>query len=378
MPKQMPQSIVNPTPQKQQIDGARAALEKLRSIMDWSPKELYQHLEHLGYVGQQETRRRLCLMAYRHVRRLKDHFIKNIPLEQLPPKSNVLMAGPTGCGKFFLAELLFGKILQVPVVTIDITSFVETGYMGRYVSEILFDLLNTAQGNPYWAKMGIAVLDEFDKIAGAGSNIRFGGGGTTKDVSGYGVQRGLLKLIEGGMHEVSSKEPWGNQAEHSMETDCVGFVACGAFSGIKELATIEKDSDFGFRPSRQENRSGGVAHKLSPDDLSSVEIFTRYGFLPELIGRFSSIVHLNPLSRKDLMTILQKNVLPRYTEEFKREGNELSLPKKIMEDIVEKAIERKTGARGLALLLTEYFEEQAFECFGQNGGENIDYPRPPF
>ncbi|MCK5344986.1 MAG: AAA family ATPase, partial [Candidatus Heimdallarchaeota archaeon] len=201
----------------------------------------------MEYVGQEETRRRLCLMAYRHIRRLKDHYLKNIPIDKLPPKSNVLMVGPTGCGKSYLAELLFGKILQIPVATVDMTSFVETGYVGRYVSEILFDLLNAAQGNPYWAKMGICVLDEFDKVNGKGSNIRFGGAGTTKDVSGYGVQRGLLKLIEGGLHEVSSQGSWGHQAEKTMETDCISFVACGAFTGISELAVSERGSDFGFK-----------------------------------------------------------------------------------------------------------------------------------
>ena len=130
----MSPSNSQPTPPKKQIDYPRTALVKLRSVMDWSPRELYEHLEHLGYVGQQETRRRLCLMAYRHVRRLKDHFLHNIPLDELPPKSNVLMTGPTGCGKSYLAELLFGQILQIPVVTVDMTGFVETGYVGKYVS----------------------------------------------------------------------------------------------------------------------------------------------------------------------------------------------------------------------------------------------------
>ena len=115
------------------------------------------------------------------------------------------MVGLTGCGKSFLAELLFGKILQIPVVTVDMTAFAETGYMGRQVREIINDLVVAAEENPYWAKMGVAVLDEYDKIAGAKSNIRFGGAGTCKDVSGYGVQRGLLKLIEGGKQQFISK-----------------------------------------------------------------------------------------------------------------------------------------------------------------------------
>jgi len=276
MENQISQSAVNPAhKEKQQIDKAQEALVKLKSVMDWSPRELYQHLDHMEYVGQEETRRRLCLMGYRHIRRLKDHFLKNIPIDELPPKSNVMMLGPTGSGKTFLAELLFGKILQIPVVTVDMTSFVETGYVGRCVSEILFDLLNAAQENPYWAKMGICILDEFDKIAASGSNIRFGGAGTTKDVSGYGVQRGLLKLIEGGLHEVSSQGSWGHQAEKSMETDCIGFVACGAFTGIKEMAAIEHGSDFGFKPSRKHTRTQGIAYELSQDDISSVEVFSK-------------------------------------------------------------------------------------------------------
>ena len=378
MESQISQPAVNSAPQKQQIDKARMALTNLRSIVDWSPKELYKHLDHMEYVGQEEARRRLCLMGYRHIRRLKDHFLKNMPLDKLPPKSNVLMLGPTGCGKSYLAELLFGQILKIPFVNVDMTGFVETGYVGRYVSEILFDLLNVADGNPYWAKIGICIIDEFDKIAGAGSNISFGGAGTTKDVSGYGVQRGLLKLIDGGLHEVESRGPWGHQSEDSMETDCIGFVACGAFTGISELAANEHGSDFGFKPSRKHTRAQGIAYELSSNDLTSVEVFSKYGFLPELIGRFNSITHLHPLGRKELMEILKKNVLPRYKQEFKREGQKLSVPKKVVEEIVINAIERKTGARGLALLLTEYFERQAFDCFGQNIEDNIDYPSPPF
>ena len=137
MEKQAPQSKISPSLQKKEIDYARLALEKLKSIIDWSPRESFEHLEGLGYIGQDEARRRLCLMAYRHIRRLKDHYLRNMDLEDLPPKSNVLMLGPTGCGKSYLTQLLFGTILQIPVVTVDMTGFVETGYVGRQVPEIL-------------------------------------------------------------------------------------------------------------------------------------------------------------------------------------------------------------------------------------------------
>ena len=372
MEKQIAHLEIEPPPEKQQIDKAGVALERLKSVRDWSPRELFKQLEIMGYVGQEETRRRLCLMAYRHIRRLKDHFLGNIPTEKLPPKSNVLMVGPTGCGKSYLAELLFGKILGVPVATVDMTGFVETGYMGRYVSEILYELKNTAHNNLSWAKMGICVLDEFDKISGAGSNIRFGGGGTTKDVSGYGVQRGLLKLFEGGKHKIPGKGPVGSQPDEYVETDCISFVACGAFTGIKELALRNQGSNFGFKKCNNEAQAGGTAYKLTQEDISSVEIFNTYGFLPELIGRFSSIARLNPLCENDLKNILKRNVLPKYKQEFKREGQKLSVPHEIIEEIVKKAIERKTGARGLSLLLTEYFENQAFELFGKNSPDAAD------
>ena len=362
MEKRAPQSKISPSLQKKEIDYARLALEKLKSIIDWSPRELFEHLEGLGYIGQDEARRRLCLMAYRHVRRLKDHYLRSMDLEDLPPKSNVLMLGPTGSGKTYLTQLLFGTILQIPVVTVDMTGFVETGYVGRQVPEILSGLLSAAQDNPYWAKMGICVLDEFDKLAGAGSPLRFGGAGTTKDVSGYGVQRGLLKLIEGGTHEPTSAPPWEQQTP-AIETDCVGFVACGAFSGIQNLIPSNQHSAFGFS-SNTTSKNRKSEH--NPVKSATIEIFIQYGFMPELIGRFSSICHLNPLGYNELMAILKKNVLPKYRQEFEREGQTLDVPTKVMNGIIDQAIERETGARGIALLLEEYFEKKAFESFGQN------------
>jgi len=374
MEKQVPQSKISLSLQKKEIDYAQLALAKLKSIMDWSPRDLFEHLEGLGYIGQDEARRRLCLIAYRHVRRLKDHYLRNIDLEDLPSKSNVLMLGPTGSGKTYLTQLLFGTILQLPVVTVDMTGFVETGYVGRQVPEILSGLLGAAQDNPSWAKMGICVLDEFDKLAGAGSPLRFGGAGTTKDVSGYGVQRSLLKLIEGGTHEPTSTSAWEQQTP-SIDTDCVGFVACGAFSGLQNLIPSNQHSSFGF--SSNNNTSKNHKSEHNPVKNDTIEPFTQYGFLPELIGRFSSICHLNPLGHNELMAILKKNVLPKYKQEFEREGQTFDVPTKVMNGIIDQAIERKTGARGIALLLEEYFEETAFKSFGKkdnNRNNDIDIP----
>lgn len=266
------------------------ANRKLKAIKDFSPKELYDKLGKTGYIGQEETRKRLCLMAYRHIKRLKDHYIRKIPLDKLPQKFNVLLMGPTGCGKTYLAELLFSHILKIPVLTVDMTCFVETGYVGKYVTGILFDLIHTAEGNKHWAKMGICVLDEFDKIACTG-------GKASKDITGFGVQRGLLKLIEGGLHEVTGRGPWGNQPFDTVETDCLGFVACGAFSGIENLMVRNNNSSFGFGPSSSKETSEHSEHKCS-SEVVSVDAFRKYGFLPELIGRFSSIARLSSLGKK--------------------------------------------------------------------------------
>jgi ATP-dependent Clp protease ATP-binding subunit ClpX len=362
-----------PARSSQPGNNPQAALDKLNAIPDRSPRQLYEHLEHMGYVGQEDARRKLCLMAYRHVRRLKDHYLGQVPLRQLPPKANVLMVGPTGCGKTYLSELLFGKIIGVPVASIDITGFTEVGYVGRGVSEILNDLEMAANGNTSWAQMGICILDEFDKIASAVSNVRFGGAGTTKDVSGYGVQRELLKLIEGGKHAVSTGGLYGPQSGKYMKTDHIGFVACGAFSGIKELALREHGTGcFGFGKSGEQHRVGSPDYDLKKTEVASVEIFAKYGFIPELIGRFNSIATLSPLDASVLTKILIENVVPAYVQEYAREGLELVIPDQELDRIVSKAVFRKTGARGLALELTEYIEKEAFESFGSDSEPEFD------
>ena len=344
----------------------RKACRKLSAIKDRSPKELYEELNRIGYVNQKSAKKTLCLYAYRHIRRLKDKYLNRVPENKIPPKSNVLMLGPTGCGKSYLAELLFSKLLGVPVTTVDLSSFTECGYVGRSVCDILSQLIGAANGNAIWATMGIVIMDEFDKIAGSSSNIRYAGAGTTKDVSGFGVQRELLGMVEGGSHSISPEGQISlGSPTISIKTDDVGFIGCGAFSNIKEISMLERGGHFGFGANAKHNNTGGIAYHLDEND-TDVEVFQRYGFLPELIGRFNSIVRLSPLNSEQLKTILIKNALPQFQEECRREGLTLSIPDEIIDIIVQKAIERKTGARGLIFHLNQYLEDKAFESFGQN------------
>jgi ATP-dependent Clp protease ATP-binding subunit ClpX len=320
------------------------------------PPEIAERLEQLGYKGQEEPRRALSLMAYRHIRRLKRLHVHNESRRHLPPKQNTLMAGPTGCGKTFLIELLFQHIFQLPTVIVDITSFTESGYIGDDVNTILTRLVYAAEGNLLMASCGIVCLDEFDKLATSTSNSRFAGEGTTKDVSGYGVQRELLKIVEG--TEIMVPMDYGYSAYSQrapLSTRDIPFIACGTFSGMDELIKNEPRT-IGFR-----GREGGEGDQ-SPV-LEEIEVFQRYGFLPELMGRFARIVRFQPLPVETLRRILLDNVLPQFIREFKVEGLHLTVTEAAISHIVERSLKRGTGARGLHSALIASIEYAAFDTF---------------
>lgn len=325
-----------------------------------SPREIDGLLIKHGYVGQDEARRAVSLMAYRHVRRLKRIYVDNYPLRSLPPKQNTLLIGPTGCGKTYIVELLFQQILQIPTVVIDITSFTESGYVGDSVQTILTRLIDETDGQPHLASCGVICLDEFDKLAASTSNTRFAGQGTTKDVSGYGVQRELLKIIEG--TEVMAPmdygySEWGGRSQ--LSTRNIPFVACGVFPGLIE--STEARSGMGFAADKGEKRPDSLPVK--PINSAS---FNKFGFLPELIGRFSRVVHFSALESETLKQILRQNVLPRYIDEFRGEGLKLSVTPKALDHIVTQAQERETGARGLEAELLQILEKAAYDTFLQD------------
>ncbi|HEU4712904.1 MAG TPA: AAA family ATPase [Pyrinomonadaceae bacterium] len=322
-----------------------------------SPADISSELEKLGYKGQIDQRRALSLMAYRHVRRLKRIYLEGASAADLPPKQNVLMLGPTGCGKTFMVELLFQHILKLPTVIVDITSFTESGYIGDDVRTILTRLMLNANGNQYLAECGVVCLDEFDKIASSSSNARFAGQGTTKDVSGYGVQRELLGMIHGADVVVAMDygfSEYGHRVEVS--THNIPFIACGAFSGMDELLREDR-TNIGFR-----NAPGEDLSQLTLDEVGS---FQKFGFLPELIGRFSRIISFPKLSTGTLKQILTENVLPQFSNEFKAEDLELIVSEAALDHLVGRSEKRDTGARGLQTELVAAVERAAFDTFMQ-------------
>jgi ATP-dependent Clp protease ATP-binding subunit ClpX len=328
-----------------------------------APAEIAAEIERLGYKGQDEQRQALALMAYRHVRRLKRIHVEGVRARELPPKQNMLLIGPTGCGKTFLVELMFRHFFKLPTVVVDITSFTEAGYVGDDVRTILTRLIAAADDDTFIAECGIVCLDEFDKLASAGSSARFAGQGTTKDVSGYGVQRELLAMLESSVVSVPMDygfSAFGQRAEVS--TRDIPFIACGAFSGLDELLR-ERRAGIGFR-----GAPDAAADALTLDEVA---VFQKFGFLPELIGRFARIVTFPALPRETLRLILCENVLPQFQQEFRGEGLQLTITDAALEHLITRSERRGTGARGLHTELIAAVERAAFETFARTANAEV-------
>jgi ATP-dependent Clp protease ATP-binding subunit ClpX len=246
----------------------------------------------------------------------------------------------------------------------------ESGYVGDDVLNILVQLVYAANENVDIAECGVVVLDEFDKIAGAYSNARFSGQGTTKDVSGYGVQRELLKILEGTDIQIPLDFGFSNRGPKAMmSTRDISFFAIGPFSGIKDIFDKYGMGFVQNLTDSPENKSG-IAYKISDEEADDISQFHMFGFLPELIARFNRIIPFEPLDRNTLKDILILKV-ENYKREFIQEGYTLNIDSSLADLVVDESIKRQTGARGLDVLLTKHVEEVAFELFGKGDSGEI-------
>ena len=341
-------------------------MERLLAIEVRSPRDIDTRLGELGYRGQEGARRAAAVLAYRHLQRLRRIYLEGIAPEP-GTRENCLFLGPTGSGKTFLVELLFKEILGVPTVIVDATQFSETGYVGDDVTTMLSRLYEAAGGDVAWAACGAICMDEFDKLATSRSDARFAGQQTTKDVSGFGVQRSLLNLLSAPRADFPPDFGFTSRTPPMpLELSALSFIACGAFSGLKstaeELGGHKERMGFGREAGKRE---AAIAEKVTDEQLEQTTAFARYGFIPELIGRFNRIVSFAPLDAKTLGDILEDNVLRAYEREFTHEGLKLVVEPSVREWVVARALKRETGARGLRAALVPQLERAAYDHFGE-------------
>ena len=316
------------------------------------PQEIMSYLNEY-VIGQETAKRYLSVAVYNHYKRLAQNITDDVEIE----KSNIIIVGPTGTGKTLLAKSI-AKLLKVPFTIVDATVLTEAGYVGEDIESLLTRLLQACDYDVKAAERGIVFIDEIDKIARKGDNPSI-----TRDVSGEGVQQGLLKLLEGSVVNVppqgGRKHP--DQKMIPVDTKNILFICGGAFEGIERKIALRLNQHvvgYGQSAKQQKLDREKLLHYVAPQDLKS------YGLIPEIIGRLPILTNLEPLNKDALLRILvePKNaIVKQYAKMFEMDGVKLKFEDEALEYVVDKAIEYQLGARGLRSIVESIMIDAMFE-----------------
>ncbi|MCX5784548.1 MAG: AAA family ATPase [Elusimicrobia bacterium] len=343
------------------LKGGKPTKKKKRAAKPARPRQIAEQLN-LSVIAQETAKRQLSTVAFQHMERAGHPAKANIAA----PRLNTLLLGPTGCGKTYITRRL-AEILGAPIAFCDATQYTETGYVGSNVEEMLIKLAKAAGDNLKTAEYGIIFIDEIDKIRAQNVGESHH---SERDVSGLSVQQELLKMLEG---ETLTYEKFRGDGcgTYQFNVKNVLFIAAGAFQGLGEIINdrIKTKKQIGFKDqasaARVEIDQANLLHQAKPQDI------IKYGFIPELIGRFPNIIALDRLTKADFLSILgnpRTSLLEHYTTFFAQNGIELEIPPAFLEEMADKAATRDLGARGLNAAVENFFSELMYELLDRKSG----------